>query len=767
MTNKLIKLPKVLVIVVIIILLFLSSFIVSNALGMNITTSTINNNVLINPTTNFFGQVEDKRTVELLSASDANDLLVHEGYEKVCENESLSLYLLRDYLGIAIYDKNASYLWYSMYHEEGAVLDPLMASGVSIVCYDALTLIKSPSIYCGTKDCKIEYQIKSNGFVATLNFVTSGITFDISVTINGCDLVTNVLLDTLVEVPYKKPGKKNATEYKLQSVTLFPYFGADNYRINGYSFIPDGSGALIRYTDQVYDTAFVKRIYGDDYGLKNIIESDYLKGINNVTLPVFGVNHGYNQAAFVAKLDKGYGSSELHSYPNGYSNNNINTTFFTYITREHINIPVNSSDASSISIINKDVYSNNYQTTYSFLNNNEANYSGMAKKYAQSFNFKETDLAPRIKLDTIGMDYKNGLFGKKYIKMTSYNQLASIIKDYHSLVLSDESLNYIDSLTINYKGYNKGGYFDNALGKVTTSSVLGSKKDFKSLLDVVTHNNDSISFYSNPGIANIDSIGKKTIKKHSLESFVYDYKSSLKLKAKIINPLSIYDYFAKNEKFYKKYDMTNHTLEMIGNNAFSYRYKSSDYTREEMINNLQSELSLFNDYNINLITPNDYTFNYLDSYYDSNYESSKYAFITDSIPFISLLLSGEVLMYAPNFNYINNKDLFMLRMVEYNLLPSFVITKEDTNNLRYTNYEYLFSTKYDKWVSDILKVSSYIYNAKTSTSSSRIVSHSYIDSGIAKVVYDNNNVIYCNYTSSNYTVNGKVIPSMNYIVVSE
>ena len=39
------------------------------------------------------------------------------------------------------------------------------------------------------------------------------------------------------------------TLYKLQNITLLPYMGAGTYTNDGYTFIPDGSGALMDYAD--------------------------------------------------------------------------------------------------------------------------------------------------------------------------------------------------------------------------------------------------------------------------------------------------------------------------------------------------------------------------------------------------------------------------------------------------------------------------------------------------------------------------------------
>ena len=163
---------------------------------------------------------------------------------------------------------------------------------------------------------KLKYDYLPNGFIVHANFITLAIKFDVLVTIGDASLNVEVLLDTLTEEKYQTKAMKYPKEYKVKAITIFPYFGSENYEINGYAFIPDGSGALIRYGDVEYpDTAYIKRVYGDDLGINPSIEKEYLKEQNNITLPIYGINHGYEQAAFLCEISNGYGSSELHSYP--------------------------------------------------------------------------------------------------------------------------------------------------------------------------------------------------------------------------------------------------------------------------------------------------------------------------------------------------------------------------------------------------------------------------------------------------------------------
>lgn len=723
----------------------------------NIEVNVIDNKITINPDTNFFAKNITEQVEEVVDDSSLADFTL------VASNSNISLYLKEDTLSIALYDKQAKYIWYSYYKDYNSIasndIKNMMISGVSIVCFDSSTLNKQSTKYASVaKDCTKTYEYNDNGFRCNLNFTTMGVSFSIEVSIDNNKLTTFVDLNSLEEKEIKLASMKNPKQYKLHSITLFPYFGSENYKINGYAFIPDGSGALIRYTNESYDTAFIKSVYGKDLGLYDVKESEYLKKENTITMPIYGINHGYNQAAFLACINEGYGSAELNSYPYNYSNIPVNTTFFKYILRDTLNISVSSGNQSSINIINKDVYSKEFKQTYTFLNGSDASYSGMARTYRNSFGFKQEHSNEKtLLLSVVGMDYKNGLFGKNYQKFTTYKQLQNIMADLNNNIGNSFSINYMSSL--------KNGYYDNAQGAIKPSSTLGGKKDFLSLLDYANDIDVDIYYYLNPLIAKTSQITKQGIKKHNLQNFNYDYKSSLELNAKILNPIMMADYFNKNSKSINKYDIKNFTFEYLGSAAFSYRSKGSSVSRTQMINQIVEEVKSLGNYNLSLYEPNDYLFSYINNYLNAPVESSRYSFITDSIPFIQIVLSGNVNLYSKYYNYVSNKNLFTLRLIEYNIYPSFILTASESNKLRYTNYEYLFSTCYDDFRDSIISTYNTVSSKLSNVIGCNIVDHLYIANGISKTTYSNNVSIYVNYNDTIYD-NGIIsIPPYDSIVV--
>ena len=80
--------------------------------------------------------------------------------------------------------------------------------------------------------------------------------------------------------------------YKLKSVTVLPYMGAGSNNFTGYTFIPDGSGTLIRFEDVKGSTYNVAgQIYGADYAYHTIGNQH----TEVMRWPVYGVVTNYTR----------------------------------------------------------------------------------------------------------------------------------------------------------------------------------------------------------------------------------------------------------------------------------------------------------------------------------------------------------------------------------------------------------------------------------------------------------------------------------------
>ena len=732
----------------------------------------------LEPTSNFFTQVEDTREVEII---DKRDSLLLEGYKKAIENNQLIVYYQSKTCGIAVYDKINGYTWYSTYDNMAsetltAAVKTKIESGVTIEYYvvDTKSEIQSKELSYGTRvknklvgsstmkvvDPKKSFEIDVSFTANETKNSKYVISFKVVVSIEDDKLLVSVPYESINEEEIKLGSSDTGlnqvpTVYRLKSITLFPYFGSENYKINGYSFIPDGSGALIRYNQNESSTAYIKKLYGNDYSFTDYSNTSYIKDNGCLSLPIFGVNHGYNQASFLCEATSGVGAIELHSYPYKYSLVPVNTTFFKYSVRDTFTVNLSQG---TMYLLNEDPYPSDFSLSYTFLRGDKANYVGMAEAYRESLglddlNSNRSDIP--LRLEILGIDYKPGLFGKKYVEMTSYLDALEIVKDLESSGVNDFNITYL--------GWNRGGYFNKGATNVRTALALGGKNKLSILQSYLEEQGYEIDYTVNPYVSSNYGFGNKTVKKIGLSPFEVTQKSSMEQIGYYILPTELTSTINGNLRRYQKLGIDSLNLTNI-NVAYSYRYKSNATYRTQMIEQVVDEISELTDFSLSTEKPNSYLLPYVTNYYDAFYESNKFIYETDSIPFMSLLLGGSVNQFLPNINYISDYELAILRMIEYNIYPSFIITKEEAYKLRYTNYEYLNSTEYSLWKDLIVRMYSETNNALKNVIDAKMISHSYLQSGVCKCGYDNGIIIYINYNNKNINCDGVSLAPYSYLV---
>ena len=738
----------------------------------------------LEPTSNFFTQVEDKTPIEIV---DKRESLLLNGYAKAIENDELIVYYKSITCGIAVYDKTSGYTWFSTYEnidsfKPTAAVRAKIESGVSIEYYvvDTKGEIQSAQLSYRTVvnnkrvgSSKMEIVDANNFFIdvsmmiketkTKVKTTRNTISFRVEISISGNKLLINVPYSSIkededVEITGEDTGmniNQVPTDYRLKSITLFPYLGSQNYEINGYSFIPDGSGALIRYNKNASSTAYIKKLYGNDYSFTDYSSSTYIKDNGDLSLPIYGVNHGYNQASFLCEVKNGYGSIELHSYPYNYSQIPVNTTFFKYYVRDTFTVNLSQK---TVTFLSEDPYPSDYSLAYSFLNGEDANYVGMANCYRESLGLDDvtnnnSDIP--LRLEVLGIDYKPGLFGKNYVEMTKYLEALEMVQDLEKSGVNNFNLTYL--------GWNRGGYFNKGGTTARSALLLGGKNKLLKLSSYLKDKGYIIDYTINPYISSSYGFGNKTVKKIGLSPFEVTQKSSIEQVGYYILPTELSSIITSKDKRYQSLGIDSFNLSNI-NVSYSYRYKSNAVYRTQMIDEVTEEIKKLSSYKISAEKPNSYLLPYVSNYYDAFYESNKFIYETDSIPFMSILLSGSVSQYIPNINYISDYELAVLRMIEYNIYPSFIVTKEEAYKLRYTNYEYLNSTEYSLWKDLMVKMYSDANNALKNVIGARITSHSYVASGVARTGYSNGVVIYVNYNNKDVNVDGISLAPYSYLV---
>ncbi len=180
-----------------------------------------------------------------------------------------------------------------------------------------------------------------------------------------------------------------------------------------------------------------------------------------------------------------------------------------------------------------------------------------------------------------------------------------------------------------------------------------------------------------------------------------------------------------------------------------------------MIEEVILELEALSAYHLGLARPSAYALPYIDRYFQMYHQSNMYAYMTDSIPFVSMVLAGHVELFSSHLNYASNLDIMTLKLIEYGMRPSFIITAAEGHELRYTHYEYLFTTEYALWKDQMIETSSKIDHILSAVSGAHMIAHRYVEEGVVEVIYSNGKLVTINYNRTPYTTVNLLVEPMS------
>ena len=506
-------------------------------------------------------------------------------------------------------------------------------------------------------------------------------------------------------------------------------------------------------------------VYGEDLGyVSPSFRSRALsiKPISRVTMPLFGMVHDVGNTGFYVISESGANYSQIKFKSTGLINDYY-TTYFSYRYRESYEQYQSRSNEDQYRIAFQDD-PNEYELVqrYVFLSGNQADYVGMAKSYQDYLldngllgeerrtDYNETP----TKVDFIGSEITMGILSSKSQTITTYNEVTEILATmqedgYQNLITSLKTFDMRDD---SYR-------FD-------VIRSLGGSKDFEKMIDFFDENNIEFSYFSDY-VRNYESYSKahaQTLSKRE----IYYIELSWMFYAHYVTSTRYYEQFAKDD--YE--DLSEYGIEGISlagfDKAIFTNYKDGVVYSNKNMDEIALALSYFEEKDImtNIYLPDAYLYKYVNEYYDTPISSSDFSFTMASIPFLQLVIGGYVDMYSPYLNFISDESTSLLRLVEYGVYPSYVLTGGSTYDLKSTNSSNVYISEYDVLSRRIGNYFRFINEGLTSTIGSEMIDHTFIASGVVLVEYDNGVKIVLNYNDFAITVGDYILPAEGYEVIS-
>jgi len=163
-----------------------------------------------------------------------------------------------------------------------------------------------------------------------------------------------------------------------------------------------------------------------------------------------------------------------------------------------------------------------------------------------------------------------------------------------------------------------------------------------------------------------------------------------------------------------------------------------------------------------------YLWKYTDRYLQMPVGTSQYVFETDTVPFLQMVLYGTMEMYAPysNFSFYTQSDV--LKMIDYNMSPSFILSKEPSYLLADTVSADLYSTEFSQYEEMIVSIYGKVNEVLSATAGYDWVDRTVLANGVICNTYEKEGdtfQIVINYTEDDYTYSGTVITGLTAEII--
>ena len=604
------------------------------------------------------------------------------------------------------------------------------------------------------EEATFDLETTKDGFIADIEYKNLGIEFSLNVTFEEDSV--------LISIPFNSI-KENDPNITLASISVYNFFGAvqksilggsstkDN--LTGYSFIPDGVGALIRYNDieQVPPSTYRKRIYGNDEAVPQTVTSESL---STISMPVFGYVHGENINGCMGIIESG------QEYCNIISEHATSTmpfykTYPEFIYREVYSQPTNASGAT-MPLLQKEMNQFDINIRYQFLEGEDASYVGMAKKYRKYLENK-TMLNPTernytqipLRVDTIGSEVTNGVISNKRIMMTTFSEYADMLE---SLSVK----NGINNIVGVYKGYTKDGLTWTSPDYGNIYKKMGSLDEFESLYNIYFHMDHVYASANQSGYNQSKDLAKRVNTqiishgKGDSEKYVTTSEFTKEKMERDVAKLS-------------KKGVKSFAMDSIGN-VLNSNYGTDATSRVQTVKAYQEALEKLNQ-KVALYAPNDYLLKYTDRNFDYSMYSNQYLIFDDTVPFTSIVQSGSVELYSSYINFFGNVRDDLLRMIDYNVYPSFLLTKESSSKLDETALQYIYCSQYDNLEEAVNVYYNFVNGALKEVAGKSIENREVLQDGVVKITYNNGKNVYVNYLNREITVGNVTIDAKGYKVI--
>lgn len=685
-------------------------------------------------------------------------------FERMAENDAFLLLADRTTAHFRLVDKRSGITWRSYpdpahWEAEGVsetwkrhLASPILFDYVDADHYKSLPVTGSLMASGGVLE---HFARTDRGFAVTFSFPELGLKIPAEVSLYG----------RYVETRIHDEGIAEEGPNLLLNVKLYPLFGAEpSLGQEGYLFIPDGSGALIRFEQ---DRAMPQLVYNESVYGNDLSFFHEQTNRQRVLMPVYGLKSG--DRAFVAIITEGEAYAHVFAAPSG-AVGRFNWVTAEWQYRKRFFQSVGRHTGEGFYAYGREPFAASGRATrYYPLLPGESDYAGMAAVY-RTYLMEELGVRPQVPepgdvplfVDVLGADNEKGWFGDRYLKVTTWEEAGRIIRAIREAGAG--------RIRVNAIGWQQGGYSDYG-GHFPADARLGGSRGLKAFIadahalgipvflgaDYTLNANGKDGFWwRRDGLRN--PAGAVPEKRDDRDREPARYVSALFYRETLLSDLPDYEALGADGIYFEN---------GIGQQAstdYNPRYRS---TREEAIA-VQVELLRRTKARLGSAVghnPNFYAVPQLDHVHLLADGHSHDVFAAEEVPFAQIVLHG---LRTYTLGYSNARDEWrdgFLRSIEYGAYPAYLLGAASADDLRRSYGDWPPGLDYRNWLETIRREVREAAEALGDVTDRFITGHHTPAPGVKVTEYGDARRIIVNYNPTDVQLDGRVIPAKDFVVV--
>lgn len=689
----------------------------------------------------------------------------------VAENKNYSLKWDKETACVTLIDKKSGNEWSNVPKDAKEVTThPQIYSPIIIEYIDneKLDLGTSVAYTSSIKNRAFSTEEIENGIKVTYYFEDVAISVPVKYILRDDSLYVSV-----------DPNEIGEDENMCCSVSILPFMcSVNNYEqtVENYLFVPSGSGALVypKILGEGIASVITEEVYGEDLQVNNYPATNK----ESIHLPVYGVkndNQGMcaiiEKSAEAAKITTNVGSSTV-GYSAVYTNFNIRG----FQVSEAVYM---KNMKSQKSLFAKQKIQEEVAVAFYPLNDEEANYSGMAKCY-QNYLLQEKNMEKQAE-DTLlnlkfigGVETKKFVFGVPYYSLlctTKFEDVESITKDIQNY--------YVGTSNVNLVGFGKSGLdIGEIAGGMQFNKRFGSISQLKKISE-----DERVSLYLDFDLIRYNESGQ------GVNILTDVAKTAIGGKyEKLYSNIQYSDQITGGSKYYTlSRDQLNNVSEQLLDkiekweiDGVSYNTLSklsyADYSNVKcyaklgMANQVEEVIQNTNDkgYKVSVSNANDYAAICANQIFDAPTQSSAYQIYDCDIPFYQMVFKGYVPMSVGALNFATNHREQLLKAIETGSGLAYTLTNIYDTDLLLADANMFYASVYED-NKELIKSDIELYEPLFERiANTTIKEHKLLSNELRKTVYENGISIYVNYGNQDVTLpNGKQISAQGFLVEGE